>query len=420
MKRKLIITAVTAIILVFVVTISLVGYINNRFADVGNISITAKTDSTALMSADGINWSEDLTKAQIEKAIVAKYRNFTFNDDGNFVDKDGNEVDSSKDAISEYIKKIKFAAVTTLNGRDFYKEDNIGNKVNLSTQHGRYVSFDLYFKSQRDYEFNLYFNTKEFQTNDLSETVKIESKAIDLNSGNFDGKFNMFDSLTGEVIEWNNQSDILVKPSDAMRFSTTVNNGEGDITKIYEPNIGLGSYATKLDSETYGSLKNIAARFDQNKNAAYTFVTKQGTSYQVSDYNDMPKTHQGFETIDSLTITNFTQRDEVKKVTFTFWLEGWDADCFEPIMGQPVSVTLAFTGTDVINKHTINYIDRGTQTTVDYLVSNLLTSVTPYLPYNFGYTFGGWYTDESYTTLFDFAEPVTTYNQVRSAYAKWE
>ena len=420
MRRKLIIGIFTILMLALVTGVAISAYVDNRFADVGNLSIEAKSDSNVGMSVDGINYSEDLTFKQISKAIVAKYQNFTLEENGNFKDSNGQEIEATDEVVSKYLEKIRFAAITSTNGKDFVKEDNAGNTTLITPQHGRYVSFDLYFRSQKDYEFSLYFNTKELQTDDLSQTTGIKSQAINLGDANLSANYTTFDSITGEVKECNNLTDIEVNPQDAMRFSTIVDDGaNGEISKIYEPNIGLGSYATNLDSESYESLKNLASRYDLNKNAAYTYSKNMGQVYPKKEYSDMPKTHQGFETIESLTITSFTHKNEVKKVTFNIWLEGWDADCFEPIMSQRVSVSLAFTGTDVINKHTINYIDRGTTTQIDYLVSNLLPGVTPYLPYSSGNKFMGWYEDESYEIPFDFKKPVTSFNQVRTAYAKW-
>lgn len=47
-------------------------------------------------------------------------------------------------------------------------------------------------------------------------------------------------------------------------------------------------------------------------------------------------------------LTNITDeaaivQDRVMKVTFYFWLEGFDADCFDAIMGQTINISLAFT-----------------------------------------------------------------------------
>lgn len=414
-KRKLIITAVSALLLIFLVSVSLYGYVNNRFADVGNISITAKTDSTAVMSVDGVNYSEDLSLNQIKKAIVAKYQNFTFDSEGKFVNSEGSTIELSEDEVNEYLTGIEYAALTTTDGKNFFVEGKDGTRVYTNAQSGKYISFDLYFKSNRDYPFTLIFNTKRASTDGLSPETRIYGDPVNIGNCNLNGGYFSYNPVTGESVSYEATSELLVNPADSMRFSTTVDNQ----TKLYEPNIGLGSYATNIVSDDYESLGSQASRFDSEKNAGITYLRELGHNYLIHDYNDMPKAYQGFETVDAHIITNFEQRDEVKKVTFAFWCEGWDADCFQPIVGLPISVSLAFTGTDVIQKHTINYIDGENTNSIDYLVSNLYPSVTPYLPYKPGYIFEGWYTDINYNNLFDFSEGVTSLNQVRDAYAKW-
>lgn len=50
----------------------------------------------------------------------------------------------------------------------------------------------------------------------------------------------------------------------------------------------------------------------------------------------------GFSTLATPIFNNPTQADAVTKVTFTFWLEGFDGDCFDAILGQQISINLSF------------------------------------------------------------------------------
>lgn len=50
----------------------------------------------------------------------------------------------------------------------------------------------------------------------------------------------------------------------------------------------------------------------------------------------------GFSTLGAPIYNNPQQSDAVTKVTFTFWLEGFDGDCFDAILGQQISINLSF------------------------------------------------------------------------------
>lgn len=66
--------------------------------------------------------------------------------------------------------------------------------------------------------------------------------------------------------------------------------------------------------------------------------------------------------------------------------------------------------------HTVSFETNGGSAIESQLVQNGKTSTRPDDPVRDGYTFDGWYTDDTYTTLFDFDEAVFS---DETAYAKW-
>ena len=132
----------------------------------------------------------------------------------------------------------------------------------------------------------------------------------------------------------------------------------------------------------------------------------------------MPVTYQGFDSVDALTIVGFEHKDQIKTVNFNFWLEGWDADCFEPIVGKQIRISLSFRGMEGISSYTINYHDGDMVKSVEYLKSNLLDTIPREILYKDGSKFLGWYLEDN-ETEFDF-KPLEYVDQVLDVYAKWQ
>ena len=51
----------------------------------------------------------------------------------------------------------------------------------------------------------------------------------------------------------------------------------------------------------------------------------------------------GYNVCSSTTLLTTTQTSVVTRTTFYFWLEGYDADCFDAILGQKIRINLSFT-----------------------------------------------------------------------------
>lgn len=416
MRSKLVLSTVAIVLLVLTVLSStFAAYYNGLTAYVGGADITLSSDNYTSMSIDGVNFSEKLTAKDVYKGIIARFKGYTFNDQGNFLD-GTKEIEATSELIEQEIKKITLSPVTTTDGKSFQNVSFNGAIEDVSVKRGKFISFDLYFKSNVDRKFDLYFNTDANNYDLDKNTVKITADDVNVNNANFslNNSYNTYDELGNTVIH-NKDDELKINPSDAVRFSTVV----GEKTKIYEPNIGLGSVSTKLNSDAFdGEYRAYASRFDENKNAAVSYSKNGGATYESYSYNQMPVTYQGFDSVDALTIVGFEHKDQIKTVNFNFWLEGWDADCFEPIVGKQIRISLSFRGMEGISSYTINYHDGDMVKSVEYLKSNLLDTIPREILYKEGNKFLGWYLDDN-ETEFDF-KPLEYVDQVLDVYAKWQ
>lgn len=417
MRSKLVLTSIAiALLIITVVSSTYASYLTGLTAYVGNAEINLYSDNYTQISIDGYHFTENLTNEDVFKGIVAKYKGYTFNSDGNFVD-GINVIEATSDFVKSEIENITLDPVTTNDGIKFYDVAYDGSIDNVSVKRGSYLSFDLYFKSMVDREFDLCFNTNANNYDLDKNTVKISADDVYINESSFalNYNFNTFDEFGNINVHQKDENDLKLNPSDAVRFSTVV----GEKAKIYEPNIGLGSVPTKLDSDLYeGEYKALAARFDGNKNASFSYAKNGGASFEAYSYESMPVTYQGFDSIDALTIVGFEHKDQIEMVNFNFWLEGWDADCFEPIIGKQVSISLSFRGMENMDYYTINYHDGDDVKSVRYLKSNLLNSIPKSILYKENQKFLGWYLEDN-ETEFDF-KALEYVGQVQDVYAKWQ
>ncbi len=114
-------------------------------------------------------------------------------------------------------------------------------------------------------------------------------------------------------------------------------------------NTNLGSYATNYDEVTT-DYTNDYFEYSSKCNAMFTYYNNLKRSAQISplDYEALPKTIKSLPTdssdkiksSDYSPITTVSSGEDAKYVTFRFWLEGWDADCFDGLT-KSISVRLA-------------------------------------------------------------------------------
>lgn len=129
-----------------------------------------------------------------------------------------------------------------------------------------------------------------------------------------------------------------------------------DSSLIYElndtesKNTDLGSYATKCTESTAANMDDYYL-YSSECNAMFTYYNRLKSNAKLTalDYGSQPKTIKSLPTLRSDdknfshydTITTVESGGDEKLVTFRFWLEGWDADCFDGLANS-IDVRLSF------------------------------------------------------------------------------
>lgn len=397
---------------------------------VTNLQLTVHAGNGISISKDGINFSSKITEEEAKEALVVKYLGYSYNDLGKIVNKNKEEVNLTSEDINKHFKQLAFKPVTTLNGKDFYSDKYNLTRVNETS--GNYISLDLYFKATvvQSEPVSVFFNTSNFNYDGdgnmirkfgISGEEKVSSS--DITKTDF-----LISNLTtvdpsGAAIEYQRgYVGLAINGANAMRFTTKID----DTIKFYEPYMGLGSYATNLDSGIYTNMYKQASMYDASKNAAFTYVNNQKddqNKFDPLDYEDIPNTFKGFDSLEATKICDLdtTEEKKVTKVTFTFWLEGWDADCFDTIISSALSISLSFTANQVSlfeQLKKVRYHNGEEVVTRNYFDYEDVKDI--YLPQTTSdKKFIGWYNND-YTERFDFSILTDTTQSEFDLYANWQ
>ncbi len=385
--RKLIVGISTICLLVMTFVSATYAWfeINSR-ASVENFHFEVHGGQGFLVSIDNVNYYNDLTLLQLQKAMLVAYGagEYRLADDGSEklywihyedgFDDQGNRTSikvedevGQTEISNELAKKVKLYPTTSFNGRDL--TDLYGSSSNAHM--GRYVQFDIYFRTQSrraedKFAYNIYLNGNESTTDDGSlvepTTITSSMSTVQL-SANMNAVVN---SATGKYViakkrkNSNNQRDsIQVYSSNAVRLSVTENSlkeynvtdEHGDpvfdeegapkknyryevtdenATRIYElndtvnKNTDLGSYATNYTGEY------TDAQLDAMITEQGTLVEDENLALYCSKFNAMYTYYNNLKPDAQITHLNYqdkptTIRDLSNKETITTVVAGEEA-----------------------------------------------------------------------------------------------
>jgi len=371
----------------------------NSNASVSGFEFTVQGGEGYQISIDDEHYSSSLTSRQMKLAILKGYKSNYIIKDDNIYDNPSYSVDgeilSYGDPLSDAQINSKFNEIllrplspTEENGALVFR-NYIKNKILASS--GQYIEFDLYFKGLGKTEdnqiYDLYLLGEDY-INDLTGESAFKTSIKTKTTGSFADKnvitprANMTTvSNVDPNLDFGTRPNLVIGPdqtvktvtvytANAIRFSIGNDNDENYFTdteyvrsnQIYEisddAEYDLGSYATDYDKYcndngiTIDPLKHNL--YDCNSNAQYTYYNNlRATSQTPMSYESMPNTIRHLTTLDENntvdgeyenTINYFTSvKSGAKshKLTFRFWLEGYDADCFDEI-SQSIRVNLSF------------------------------------------------------------------------------
>lgn len=393
--RKIIYGITTAALLVATFTTSTYAWLNfSAKAEVSGFNFTATSGMGFKISIDNKNWTSHLNLAEIEKSALMSYDSsvYRLDEDGETFYKLNNsnqwvemsDVDINKDVA----EKIQLLPVTTNNGRDF--RDLYGGRSSVAS--GNFLEFFVYFKTTSNkvsdnLTYDIYLNGEE-KVSDDGEVLKPVSITSDTTNVQLrtDMDTVVYNPSTHEksLTTLSKGGNVVVYSSNALRFSTTesanmvTRDGSGnpiyqvdgennpildeqgnqipvmayqtveDSSLIYELNdtehlyTDLGSYASNYDEST-SPYSEAYYLYSSNCNAMYTYYNRLRTraplTTRLPAYESLPTTIKSLANKDK--ITTLSSGEDAKKITFRFWLEGWDADCFDGL-SKSINVGLSF------------------------------------------------------------------------------
>ncbi len=370
----------------------------NSNASVSGFEFTVQGGEGYQISIDDKHYTSSLTSAQMNQAILAGYdNNYLIYGDNIYYGatiENGELVGGTlipEYTVNERVSKIELMPVTShvLDSGAFSFRNYSGSTIQPSS--GQYVEFSIYLKglgkeedNQRYGVYVLGENLNDELTGESAPRTSIKSK--EKNEITLKSNMKAIDNSTLSSIPknfedrttkmYNSGDRIDVYTSNAIRFSIGNENDENHKNDsdyecknlIYEISddqyYDLGSYATDYDDYIVDSTRNTSGAvstalehnlYDCNSNAQYTYYNNL-RSYSPQTplrYENMPKTIRHLTTVSENndvnskyynTLQYFTvvkSGDSSTKLTLRFWLEGWDADCFEGI-SKAIRVNLSF------------------------------------------------------------------------------
>lgn len=327
-KNKLILSVF--MLLMTAVTLTSVTYAwfsNNKNAWVDEFEIDIENTDGLLISVDGEKYYSDIHKEEITKAILAK----SLGKDINAITQE--DIDKNKMALAP-VSTADLVSFTTIDGaseiKDGYYQSHTADKTS-------YIEFDLYFKAESSKgEADKKFDISFVHTGDELKTpfFTAEDSTVKLS--------NELTTTTGLYGPDAEQKEITVNPRDAMRLGIVHNDAQ---TKtLYEPYLGLGSYAIAGETEdVYNPEKNAMLTYFNNTHRAKLLPLQSGEGYK-----DTKKSFDDEISFGRI-LPNAGNTDyEPIKITVFIWLEGYDADYFAGVSTNKIKIYLSFTMREVI------------------------------------------------------------------------
>lgn len=337
-----------------------------------------------LVSIDGTenSYTNDLSSKKIVQAIILSYQKDIPEDERRYeyvngeikeTDKYSGQVLDEKELAEVISKNIQLLPRTSANGVDIYDQWN--SKASVSK--GSFLEFSVYFKAashtaEDNRAYDIYLNYEDKLQDDGSTISKtsISSKVTEVSLA---ATMRTYDGILyrGDKIN--------VYTSNALRFSAQDVASNNSIIYEYSDDAEheFGSYATDYNkvlwnlgdynAYDYEACKNLTedqvkAReeyfkdlsdekkeeleklYNHTNNAMFTYYSSL-KNYATSNFEpllfeDRLRSYRDLSKAPA--ITTVVTGGEAKLVTFRFWLEGWDADCFDGL-AESINVKLTFT-----------------------------------------------------------------------------
>lgn len=351
-RRKILFSILTCLLLVVCLSTSTYAWFQlNADAWVADFDLGFDTDEGILISVDGNHYSEGIANEKLMQALVKQAYGYNFNPSGKLENTEGNVVNTEE--LQKLFDKIALNPITSSDGlafQTYYEEEVTATDL-------EYYSLEVYIKmggaTPNGPDIPIYFTNIDNEEpidpkEEMIHKTFIKSTPVDYLYRN---DFISYDKISFEAIHHSpklvaNEESVLENPTievnamDALRFSTYANEN----IKVYEPSLGLGSYATDYDSDQEGNDKSLA-KYDAKKNAGFTLLNASlATKLIPLPYAKLPPViYENYDTDEAQTLCLLKSEEQyTAKIKFNIWIEGYDADCFNGIGGSKIAMNFAF------------------------------------------------------------------------------
>ena len=323
-KRKLMLSMLMLVLTIVTATSTTYAWFSkNRNAWVDDFELEIENVEGMLISTDGVNFSSSVSNEELIKAIVAKKKGVAISE-------------LNLNTLKEDFQAIHLSSVTTSDLKEFKTIDksNVVNGYYQLTEAPKnsYLEFDLYFRIVS----NIGQTTADVQTLSIASDSVIESEAKAVN---------LVNSLNAGGVVYASGGSIAVNPANAMRLGIKVHDSEEEAI-IYEPNLGLGSYA--IEGFTNEEDEDYQIKYDPTKNAMLTYFNNLNENKLAPLSSVGSEIYTNAKTFDDGTvISKFVANSEKTKyndihITVSLWLEGYDADYFVGVSVKNIKIFLNF------------------------------------------------------------------------------
>ena len=332
LRRKLILSIIAALVIVMCLTsTTFAWFAKNRDAYVENFELEIEDYDGIWISVDGKRYGQSITSAELKQAVIAKKDGVDYHDES-----------LTTEYVNSEFAKLRFSDVTTTDLVNFKtvnpesQTDGFYNFKPASKYH--YVQFDLYFAIEPygsgTAEYDLAFvnkNVVDVVESDLPSITSGEVKSKSITS------FDVLDLTNGSTIQYSYGNELKFDPANAMRISLV--NKEQEMVNVFEPNMGISSYALKDGEGIFNPKANLAYQY-LNAYAKYTLPALEAKDDDIYDYKT---THKSFD--DNVVLGTFKNTNgeyNTVKLEMSIWLEGYDGDYIAGASLKPIRCYLSF------------------------------------------------------------------------------
>lgn len=310
MKRKVFLSMIVTLFSLICLSSSTLAWLSlAKEVFVDGMEINVSSDPSLDISLDGINFKKNLTSSDLLETIgiVNKMRN-----------------------------------VTTINQSSFYKNIQSSKKA---IKNEDYISFNLYFRTNRMYLDNLYLvdNIMPYYNYDIALTKDLDgtyifSKGVNWNpdidfdygplSPTFDGLYYSQDAIRIGVRELNIEEKFTEQLDDRKDLNSFIYDPSENKIRSYGALFGAYDYYRKKVGEL-----EIPSNQPNTKFALSTFKNPSEARTNDSHIATFVKGNDGYK---------------YAHIEINIWLEGYDADCFDAIFEDSILMQLKFRAASLV------------------------------------------------------------------------